>query len=271
VCYMSKFESPLPSRMSIRFLAAVAVIMMTSIVARAEAPDFAPATFKVLTPNTSTVIGQAHFDVTEEGGGAVIVRSNARYTNGETDNEEDRLAAAVKGGLPRQLSFIHEFFKADGSPDRTDKANLLTGQASCTINLGGVPDVQSAKLVFPADTYAGAPVMIPLRDELMAKVARRVTFHYFTCVPGPRVVSITAQVGPPAPWKYVKGVSTVQVDLQPDFGWLNPIIAPFLPAVRAWFDPTRQWYVVGIESARYYRGAKILMVGEIPPTVSSAH
>ena len=249
-------------------LLAAAVLMMIGSVASAAAPDFAPGTFKVLTPNTSTVIGQAHFDVTEDGGGAVTVRSDARYTNGETDNEVDRLAAPVKGGLPRELSFVHEFFNPDGSVDRTDKADLITGQASCTINLGGVPDVQSAKLVFPADTYAGAPVMIPLRDALMAKLGRQLSFHYFTCVPGPRVVSITAQVGPPAPWKYIKGGSTVQVDLQPDFGWLNPVIAPFLPAVRAWFDPSKQWYVVGIESARYYRGAKILMVGEIPPAAS---
>jgi hypothetical protein len=265
---MSKSESLFPSRISMLFVAATALMTIASV-ARAAAPDFAPGTFKVLTPNTSTVIGQAHFDVTDEGGGAVTVRSDARYTSGETDNEEDRLAAPVKGGLPRQLTFVHEFFNPDGSPDRDDKADLLTGQASCTVNQGGHADVQSAKLVFPADTYAGAPVMIPLRDALMAKVARPVRFHYFTCVPGPRVVSITAQVGSPAQWKYLKGSSTIQVDLQPDFGWLNPVIAPFLPAVRAWFDPSRQWYLVGIESARYYRGAKILMVGEIPPAGSS--
>lgn len=243
---------------------------MLASAGRAAPPDFAPGTFKVLTPDTSTVIGQAYFDVTQEGGGAATVRSNARYNDGETDNEVDRMAAPIKGGLPRQLSFVHDFFNPDGSPDRSDKADLITGQASCTINQGGRADVQSAKLVFPADTYAGAPVMIPLRDALMVKVARPVSFHYFTCLPGPRIVAITAKVGPLAPWKYGKQPA-VQVDLLPDFGWLNPVITPFLPAVRAWFDPARSWYVVGIESARYYRGAKIVMVGVIPPATSSSH
>jgi hypothetical protein len=249
-------------------IAAATTLFCSVALCQAAAPDFAPATFKVLTPGTSTVIGQAHFNVTEEEGGALIVGSDARYTSGETDSEEDRLEAPVKGGLPHQISFSHDFFAADGSPDRADKANMVTGQASCTITQNGHDDVQRAKLVFPADTYAGAPVMIPLRDALMAKVTRTVRFHYFTCVPGPRVVTVTAQVGPPAAWKYGQG-RTVQVDIQPDFGWLNAVIAPFLPAVRAWFDPSRQWYLVGVESARYYRGAKILMVGQ-PPTVAAA-
>ncbi|HEX4211123.1 MAG TPA: hypothetical protein VHY56_12055, partial [Candidatus Binataceae bacterium] len=237
-------------------------------VSRAATVDFAPATFKVFTPDTSTVIGQAHFHVTEHKDGALLVRSNARYTNGDTDNEEDLLAAPLKGGLPRQLRFSHDFFNADGSPDRSDKADLVTGQASCTTNEAGHASVTSAKLDFPPDTYAGAPVVMPVRDALMAKVKRAIKFHYFTCVPGPRIVSVTAQVGPLAPWQYVQE-RTIQVDLQPDFGWLNVIIAPFLPAVRAWFDPSRSWYLVGVQSARYYRGPKILMVGDVAHVASS--
>jgi hypothetical protein len=269
---MTKSASPISCRIArsviIVLIAAATALFFSPGLSRAAAPDFAPATFKVLTPGTSTVIGQAHFNVTEEEDGALIVGSDARYTSGETDSEEDHLEAPVKGGLPHQISFSHKFFAADGSPDRADKADMVTGQASCTITQNGHADVHSAKLVFPADTYAGAPVMIPLRDALMAKVTRTVRFHYFTCVPGPRVVTVTAQVGPPAPWKYGQG-RTVQVDIQPDFGWLNAVIAPFLPAVRAWFDPSKQWYLVGVESARYYRGVKILMVGE-PPAATTA-
>jgi len=269
---MIKFASPKSCRIVrprfIALIAAAIALFCSASLSWAAAPDFAPATFKVFTPGTSTVIGQAHFNVTEEDGGALIVGSDARYTSGQSDSEEDRLQAPANGGLPRQISFSHKFFEADGSPDRSDKADMVTGQASCTINQNGHADVHSAKLVFPADTYAGAPVMIPLRDALMAKVARTVRFHYFTCVPGPRVVTVTAQVGPPAPWKYGQG-RTVQVDIQPDFGWLNAVIAPFLPAVRAWFDPSRQWYLVGVESARYYRGAKILMIGEAPAAATA--
>jgi hypothetical protein len=270
---MSKSRSVLPYRMAAHITraltAAVAVLLMSASVGAAPL-DFGPETFKVFAPGTSTLIGHAHYHVSEQANGAVIVRSNARYTNGDTDREEDRLAAPAKGGLLRQLTFSHDFFNPDGSPERADKADFVTGQATCTIYEDGHADVHSAKLDFPTDTYAGAPVVLPLRNAVIDKVTGPTRFHYFTCVPGPRLVSVTAHVGPPAPWKYVEG-DVVKVDIQPDFGWLNVIISPFLPAIHAWFDPSRQWYVVGVESARYYRGPKILMVGELPPEAASTH
>ncbi|HUN56935.1 MAG TPA: hypothetical protein VMU41_02380 [Candidatus Binataceae bacterium] len=268
---MRKSNSTPLYRLAARAARFAATAMLTLASANsAAATEFGPATFKILSPETSTLIGQVHFQVNELADGGLTVRSNARYTNGDTDNEEDRLAAPVKGGLPRQLTFSHDFFNPDGSLDRTNKADFVTGQATCTIYEDGQADVHSAKLDFPPDTYAGAPVVLPLRGALIGKVNLPIRFHYFTCVPSPRVVSVSAQVGTPAPWKYIEG-DTVQVAIKPDFGWLNTVIAPFLPAVRAWFDPSRQWYLVGVESARYYRGPKILMVGDLAPTAASSH
>ena len=108
---MTKSASPISCRIArpvlIALIAAATALFFSPGLSRAAAPDFAPATFKVLTPGTSTVIGQAHFNVTEEEGGALIVGSDARYTSGETDSEEDHLEAPVKGGLPHQISFSH--------------------------------------------------------------------------------------------------------------------------------------------------------------------
>src|SRR5271168_1302449 len=110
---MTKSASPRSCRLArpafVALIAAVTTLFCSAALCRAAAPDFAPATFKVLTPGTSTVIGQAHFNVTEGKGGALIVGSDARYTSGETDSEEDHLEAPVKGGLPHQISFSHDF------------------------------------------------------------------------------------------------------------------------------------------------------------------
>jgi hypothetical protein len=226
----------------------------------AENP-YGPSSFKILDPATSKLLGQVHFTVTEAADGGQTVRSDARYLNGDYDSEEDHLVPSAKRGPLRQVTFSHSFFHPDGSPDRSSQANFLTGRASCTTIENGRAVVQSADFEFGTDTYAG--VIVPLRDALMSKAARPAEFHYFACVPGPRVVSVRGSANPPAPWRYASA-TVMKVDLQPDFGWINVIIAPFLPSVAAWFDPSRQWYLAGVESARYYKGAKILMVADAP-------
>lgn len=222
---------------------------------------YGPSNFRILDPATSKLIGRVHFTVTESTDGGQTVLSEAHYLNGDYDNEEDHLIPSAKGGPLRQATFSHSFFHPDGSPDRSSQANFLTGHASCTTIENGRPIVQRADFEFGIDVYAGAPVILPLRAALMAKTPKPAEFHYFACVPGPRVVSVRGSANPPATWPYAPS-PVVKVDLQPDFGWINAIIAPFLPSVAAWFDPSRQWYLVGVASARYYKGPKILMVGD---------
>ena len=89
--------------------------------------------------------------------------------------------------------------------------------------------------------------------------AESVTFHDFNCIPGPQLLKVTASSSPPAPWTYYPG-ELVRVNVEPDFGWINVVISPFLPRIQAWFDPREGWFFVGGESSRYYKGLKYMMV-----------
>lgn len=52
----------------------------------------------------------------------------------------------------------------------------------------------------------------------------------------------------------------LKLELQPDFGWLNILLAPFLPKLYFWFDPSNNWNYVGGMFDRYYKGPHILTV-----------
>ena len=60
------------------------------------------------------------------------------------------------------------------------------------------------------------------------------------------------------------------MDIKPDLGWLGTVIAPFLPELRAWFDPSDNWTLAGGEFSRYYRGPRIMLVREIPAEFRNA-
>jgi hypothetical protein len=165
----------------------------------------------------------------------------------------------VAGSLPTLVRSHHSFFFADGSPDRESRAEVATGTGVCTVYTNGKPQVSSAKFDFPTDTVAGDAVMIPLRRFVAAGGDGSIGFHDFNCIPGPTLLKVTATASAPAPWDYYPG-NLMQVDVKPDFGWINIVIAPFLPQIRAWFDPDDGWFFVGGESARYYKGLKYLMV-----------
>jgi hypothetical protein len=229
--------------------------------------DFGPAHFKILDPATSKLIGNVHFTLDQSPDGKVTVKSDALYLNGDRDSEEDHLVSSPHGGPLRQISFAHYFYLPNGSPDRSSEANFLSGESSCTTNENGHATVQRADFRFASNTYAGAPVIVPLRTALVAHNQSELSFYYFTCVPGPRVVSVRGVANSPAPWPYSRD-DVVKVAIQPDFGWITAIIAPFLPSVAAWFDPSRDWQLTGVESARYFKGPRILMVGE--PSLSAS-
>jgi hypothetical protein len=53
----------------------------------------------------------------------------------------------------------------------------------------------------------------------------------------------------------------VEVRIRPDFGWLNFLIAPFVPEMDAWFEPLRDWAYVGGKEGRFYKGPEIVLVG----------
>jgi hypothetical protein len=242
---------------------------------RAGDLDFPPTDYTVRSVDGRSVIGHAHFAVTTDADGLVTVRGAYRFLDGEYDNDEATLRPSTDGALPRLVRSHHAFFHADGSPDRESQTDVAAGSGSCTVYENGQAQVKSAHLDFPTDTFAGDAVMLPLQRFLRDGGNGSISFYDFNCIPGPKLLKVTAHALPASPWFYYPGDLT-QVEVEPDFGWINVVIAPFLPHLQAWFDPAEDWFFVGGQSARYYKGLKYLMVrvhkaeAEIKPAPAKA-
>jgi hypothetical protein len=221
--------------------------------------DFPPTDYVIRSADGVHVIGRAHFSVTDAGPGESIIRGEYRYSNGESDIEDDTVRFVPGRILPQLVRSHHAYFHADGSNDREGRADIAAGTASCTVYTDGQPHVTAAHFDFPPDTFAGAALVIPLRESLKAGNTGKIEFHDFNCVPGPKVLAVSAQPQPSAPWPYYPG-ELVETEVKLDFGWLNVVVAPFLPEIRAWFDPANDWYFVGGSTSRYYKGTKFLLV-----------
>jgi hypothetical protein len=221
--------------------------------------DFPPTDYTVRSVDGVHVIGHAHFAVTTSADGLTTVRGEYRFLDGEYDNDEATVRASGDGSLPRLVHSHHTFFHADGSLDRESQTDVAAGIGRCTIYENGKPQVSTVQLDFPPDSFAGDAVMLPLQRFLRTGGKGKISFHAFNCIPGPKLLKVTGSASPPAPWNYYPGNLT-QVDVEPDFGWINVVIEPFLPRFQAWFDPAENWFFVGGESARYYKGLKYLMV-----------
>ncbi len=224
--------------------------------------DFPPTDFKLLSADGSVVIGRAHFKMAARSSGRALVQGEYQYTNGEYDIDEDWLEIRADAYLPTLLSYRHAFFHADGSLDRVNEADLKSGRASCSIYVNGEAKTLNAKLTFPADTYAGPAVTLPIRNFIRRGSAESAEFRDFSCAPGPKVYLVKTSIERPAQWTLYPG-KLVQVDIKPDFGLLDILVAPFLPKIRLWFDPAKDFELVGAESARYYRGLNFIMVREL--------
>jgi hypothetical protein len=59
-----------------------------------------------------------------------------------------------------------------------------------------------------------------------------------------------------------------KADAHPVFGWFNIFLKPFVPTIRMWFDPLRDYAFVGGMLSRYYRGPEVLLVS-IRPAVKA--
>jgi hypothetical protein len=224
--------------------------------------DFPATDFKLLSADGSVVIGRAHFKMAARSSGRALVQGKYQYSNGEYDIDEDWLEIRPDAHPPTLLSYRHAFFHADGSLDRVNEADLKSGQASCSIYVNGEAKTLNAKLTFPADTYAGPAVTLPIRDFIRRGSAESAEFRHFSCTPGPKIYLVNASIEQPAQWALYPG-KLVQVDIKPDFGLLGILVAPFLPKIRLWFDPAKDFELVGAESSRYYGGLNFIMVREL--------
>jgi hypothetical protein len=215
--------------------------------------------FVILSPDGTSRIGRTHYSIIERAG-ALILRGEDRFDSGEYDIETSRLTPAGGGGMPALVDFNHMFYSAEGTVVMEAHADLRTGLASCIDRRSGTPELTAARIEFPPDTWAGASVILPIQRFLRAGGHGKLSLHVFNCAPSPKVFAV--EVTPdPAPTRlpdYLPGA--IEIDAKPDFGWLDFIVAPFVPKLRAWFDPGRDFEFVGAMLERYYGGPRILMV-----------
>lgn len=221
--------------------------------------DIPPSDFNIMDADGTRLIGRGHYEVTPDGKGYESAFGEDRFNDGEYDIERDRLELQGDDRVPLMLTFEHASFDAHGTPLRIDKANLQTGAASCVEYNNGQPVSRDMVLQFPPDTFAGSAIVIPLKAHLSLGKKSEVALHAFNCIPRPTILRVKVYPQPASQWAHFSG-EVVRVDIKPDFGWLNLLIAPFVPEIRAWFIPTDDWRFVGGQFTRFYKGPQILLV-----------
>ncbi len=220
--------------------------------------NFRNADFEILDARNQHVIGSAHFDVGPNRMGAQVVTSEARYRSGDYDIERDAFDTQAPGSVPVMTAYVHTFYHRNGTIFLISKVDFRSGKAACTSYSGGKPVVTAQTFHFPPDSYAGAAMILPLQGSLRAGDNGPILMNDFVCMPGPKLVKVEARAYPPAPWiDYPHAV--MRTDIKPDFGWLDYLIAPFLPEMHAWFSPANDLELVGAQFSRYYKGPEIIL------------
>jgi hypothetical protein len=213
--------------------------------------------FTIYKPDTNEVMGHAKYSVKTQGEYEVVT-GEYRYVTGSYDIEHDKLAVSPTARILALIKYDHTFYRPDGSSDHATAADLQSGVASCTWDSNGKADTETKTLNFPSDTYAGGSVILALQSYL-ADGHDVVELHAFNCVPGPKIFAVKASPRGITPWRYRAG-AVMQVDAKPDFGWLNLVIAPFVPDLHMWFEPEQDWEFDGAQFSRYYKGPELVLV-----------
>jgi hypothetical protein len=224
----------------------------------AGAFDFRALQLKILSPDGKQTIGSTRFMVSRNNSTEEI-KVETRYTNGEHDNESERLQIGNADSTLRLDSYEHSFFNADGTLRMVDTLDAKSGLASCTSYSAGKINARKSQLEVPADSFAGASELMMVVGSLR-RGAHEIKFHAFACVPGPRMFSIDASLPERSEhWLLYPG-NLIRLDMQPDLGALNLLLAPFMPTMDAWFNPNDNWNYVGGEFDRYFRGPHVVTV-----------
>jgi hypothetical protein len=246
-------------QLTIAAFAIVLTIACTRSAFSTEAFSFPPTNFAILNPTTAVAMGRARYRIesTPDGG---ILRGENGYFDGQTDVETAHIEFA-SGGQPKLTEFDHTYYNPDKSILRRAHVDLKTGAGTCIDNSNGQKSEQSEVLTIPDDTWAGASIVIPIQNFLRAGdhgISR--PLHAFSCAPTPKIFSISVDIDPgPAVWT-TYGKEAIRVEVRPDFGLLNVIVAAFVPKLHAWFDPAQGLDFIGDEAARYYKGDPIMLV-----------
>ena len=228
---------------------------------------FSSADFEIRDPANGMVIGHARYSVTKEGA-EIALHGDDRYTSGEYDFEHDKFET-LPGALPVLVSADHYFFLANGAPEFQSNYDLKSGLATCMDFRGQPPVTQTVQLSPTAGTWAGASVMVPIQDFLRRGGTGTLSTHVFNCAPSPKVFAVKVSITDPQTPAPLARTEAVEVELKPDFGWLNLFMAPFVPHLNAWFDPTHNWDFVGAALARFYQGPNILLARIAAPAAGA--
>ena len=208
-------------------------------------------------PTGATLLGRAHYAVTQHGD-VVTIEGHNDFIDGERDVERDTLRTDG-GELPRMLSYEHDFFDAKGAPQIVASADTATGKSSCANYENGKGTIETAVLDYPPDTYAGAGVLVPIANQLR-RGAADLDIHVFDCAGGPRILTLHADLAREQ-WRFLPHEGELaKAEAHPIFGWFNVFLKPFVPTIRMWFDPLRDYAFVGGRLSRYYRGPEVLLV-----------
>ena len=242
-------------------LAASAVVRGQAVASEASpagAFDFHAVQLKILSPDAKQTIGSTRFTVLRDNSSEEI-RGETRYLDGDHDSESDRLYVGKPGATPRLDTYEHSFFNADGTLLMVDTLNAKSGLASCTSYTAGKKKERKSQLDVPADSFAGASGLMMVVGSLRQGI-REIRFHAFACAPGPAIFSVKASLSDRSEhWPFYPG-DLFRLDMRPDLGALNLLIAPFIPTMDAWFNPNDNWNYVGGEFDRYFRGPHVLTV-----------
>ncbi len=220
--------------------------------------NFRNADFEILDARNQHVIGSAHFDIGSSRMGAQEVTSKALYKSGDYDIEWDDFDTHAPGPVPVMTAYVHTFYHRNGTIFLISKVDFRSGKTACTSYSGGKPVVTAQTFHFPPNSYAGAAMILPLQGSLRAGDDGPISMNDFVCMPGPKLVKVEARAQPPARWNDYSG-QVVRADIKPDFGWLNYVLAPFLPEMHAWFSPADDLQLVGAQFSRYYKGPEIIL------------
>jgi hypothetical protein len=209
----------------------------------------------------SKLVGRAHY-ITTQRDDLVTIEGRNEFIDGERDLEHDTLK--MEDGSPRMVTYEHSYFDAHGAPQIVAKADAISGKTSCAKYEDGKGTIQTAVLQFPPDTYAGAGVLVPVADQFRRGEATDLDVHVFDCALGPRILNLHVDLAR-EPWSFLPHEGELgKADARPVFGWFNIFLKPFVPTIRMWFDPLRDFAFVGGMLSRYYRGPEVLLVSMTP-------
>ena len=235
-------------------------------------PDFPPTDFVIRDAASISVLGHSRYEFVIDSAGAPALRGESHYLDGQHDLEFDHFLPQAGSDGPALAHFEHTFYKPDGSVMLEGRADFRIGSASCSDHRVAPTKTLASTISFPPRTFAGPTLLIPIQIWLKSGQAdTTLNLSGFNCVPGPKVfdLRITEGRGGNAPGSSFPPDATMAT-IRPVLGWWDVVIAPFIPKLYAWYDPSQNYELIGVELPRFYRGPSIVLTPERQPQLERA-